>query len=100
VSILVQRRSGPLASLPGGCGFQSSFWSLFTVTLVKSVYASCRVDQFLLASKKRVASRADFHMKVALPRGTGLKSLAAGAGHSYLVICGMNLWLHYSLIPS
>jgi hypothetical protein len=106
VSILVQYRLSTLVQFvpvlkvvhSPRCG--SRFRGLFTVTLVKSVNASCCVDQFLLAGKKRVTCGADFHMQVALPRGAGLKRLTAGAGNGYLVIGGMNFWLHYSLVPS
>ena len=39
---------------------------LLTVALVKAIDAPCRVDQLLLAREKRMASRADFYVQVAL----------------------------------
>jgi hypothetical protein len=69
---------------------------LLAVAHVKAIDAPCRVDQLLLAREKRMASRADFHVQIALFGRTGLEALTARAGHCDLVVLGMNSWFHYS----
>jgi hypothetical protein len=77
------------------CG--SAFrWSLLAVALIETIHASRRVNQLLLAREKRMASRADFDVQVALLGGASLKRFAAGARNSNLGIVWMNLWFHCS----
>ena len=53
------------------------------------------VYEFLLASKKRVAIRADFHAQhLALDCRASLKSIAAGAVHRDRMIIGVNTGFH------
>lgn len=69
---------------------------LFAVTFVKSVHASRRIYQLLLAGKKRVTLGTYFNMQVTLARRACGERIAAGAGDSYLVILGVNSWFHSS----
>jgi hypothetical protein len=68
---------------------------LLAITPVKSVNASRRVNQFLLAGKERMARRADFHMQVVFSRRAGLESVPTSAGNSDFVIFRMNSWFHF-----
>ena len=72
----------------------SSFRGLLTITPVKAIDAAGRINQLLLARKKRMAGRANLNMEIALARRTRLKSLAAGAGNSYFFIFGVNSGFH------
>ncbi len=65
-----------------------------SVTLVKAVNASGRIDQFLLAGKERMASRTNFDMKVVLHRRASLKRAAAGTDHGNFVVDRMYFWFH------
>ncbi len=69
---------------------------LLAKAFVKAIYAASGVDQFLLPREKRMASRADFHVQVALFCRARLESFATRTSDSDFVICGMNFWLHYS----
>src|SRR5215469_15582427 len=64
------------------------------VFAAKALDAAGGVNQFLLAGKKRVATRADFYVDIATVRGTGGKCASARAVHAHFVICGMNRCLH------
>jgi hypothetical protein len=57
--------------------------------------AASRVDQLLLASKERMAGRADFHADIALVRRAGLEGVPAGAGDINFVVSGVNTDLHF-----
>ncbi len=82
-------------------GSRSVFhWSLLAVAFVEAIHASRGVNQLLLAGEKRMASRADLNVEVALLGRPGVESFAAGAGDCDLAIIRMNLWFHYSCWPS
>jgi hypothetical protein len=72
----------------------SSFRGLLTITPVKAIDAAGRINQLLLARKKRVAGRANLNVEIALARRTRLKSLAARAGNSYFFIFRVNSGFH------
>ena len=72
-------------------------WSFLAVALIEAIDASGRVHELLLASKKWVASRANFHMQVAFFGRTSLKRFPASAGNRDFAVCGMNFWFHCSL---
>ena len=55
--------------------------------------AASRVNKALLAGEERVASRADFHVNVALMGRTGLEVISAGAHNPHRVVFGMDLFL-------
>jgi hypothetical protein len=74
------------------CG--SAFRRFFAVALVKSIHATGGVDQLLLAGEKRMASRTDFHVQIALLGRTRLEGLAAGAGYSYFSVFRVNSRFH------
>lgn len=76
------------------CSRRSFSRSLLAIAFVKAVNASSGVNQLLLAGEKRMACRTNFHMQIALFGRMRLKGLAAGAGHGYLVILGVNSWFH------
>jgi hypothetical protein len=65
----------------------------FGVLAAEPLYAPCRVDQALFASKERVAIRADFDVNVALVGRPRLKIVSAGAHYLHCGIVGMNLFL-------
>ena len=61
--------------------------------------SSGRIDEFLLAGKKRMAGRADIDAHIAAGRAN-LKSIAAGAGYRTELVFGMDFCFHdltYSL---
>ena len=72
----------------------------FRVLAAEALDAACRINQFLLASKERMAGGADFYVNVALVGGAGGKIVAARAHNPNFVIAWMNtlLW-HSSLKP-
>jgi hypothetical protein len=53
------------------------------------------VDETLLASKERVAARADFHVDVALVGRARLKIVSAGANDAHRSIVRVNLFLRH-----
>ena len=57
------------------------------------------VQQFLLASKERMASRADFYVDVATMRRARDEGISTGAMHPYFVVVRMNSRLHIVQIP-
>jgi hypothetical protein len=56
-------------------------------------YAARRIDELLLAGKKRVAGGTNFHLDVFYGR-TGLDNIPAGAGYRCFFIFRMNLVSH------
>jgi hypothetical protein len=70
-----------------------SGWFL-AVALVKAIYASCRINQFLFARKERVTCGADFNVQVALAGRACLERLAARAGNIDFDVFGVNSWFH------
>ena len=64
------------------------------VLSAEALDAAGSIDQLLLASKKRVATRANFYVDVAFVRGTRGETVPTRAVHAYFVICGMNSCLH------
>jgi len=66
---------------------------IHTETLLKSVYASARINKLLLAGIKGVALGANFNSDVFLS-GTSLDDIAASAGYGSLLVVGMNTLLH------
>ena len=71
-----------------------------SITLVKAVNASGRIDQFLLAGKERVACRTNFYMQVVFHSRPGLKSAAAGTDDGYFTVVWMYFWFHNISLPS
>jgi len=68
-----------------------------SVFLVEAFHASGGVHEFLLASEKRMAARADLDAQhVALDGRAGLERMPAGTVHGYSVIVGMNTGFHDS----
>jgi len=66
---------------------------LQSVLALEALDAARRVDQPLLAGVERMAVRADLDVQL-FHRRTGLKSVAACAGHDAAVILGMHLRFH------
>jgi hypothetical protein len=71
----------------------------FAIPLIEAVNAPGCINQLLLAREEGMARGADFHVKISLFRRAALKAFAASAGDGYLVVFGMNSWLHYCLLP-
>ena len=69
------------------------------VLAAEALDASCGIHQLLLAREKRVASRANFNIDVAMMRGTSRKCIAARAVDLYFVIIRMNGCLHDAQNP-
>lgn len=104
-----QRRTAPafLTSFVANVSASRSFscrsllrWSSFrrfllTITPIEAIHAAGRVNQLLLAGKKRMAGRADFNVEIAFARRTRLKRLATGAGHGYFFIFRVNSGFHF-----
>ena len=63
------------------------------VLAAEPLYAACCVNQPLLAGEERVASRADFHVYVALMGRTSLKVVSARAQNPHRGIVRVNLFL-------
>ena len=68
---------------------------LLSVALVEAVDSTSRVNEFLFASEKRVASRTDFNVQVTFASGAGFKSLAAGAADRNFNVFWVDSWFHY-----
>src|SRR3984893_7825532 len=68
----------------------------FGILPAETLDAAGRVQQLLFAGKERVASRADFHVDIALVGGAGRKTATAGTHNAHFVISGMNRCLHGS----
>ena len=72
---------------------------LFPVLPVESLYATRRVNEFLLSGEKRMAIGADFHVEVA-HRGTGFKRITADARNDCSLIRWMNSGFHVQILCS
>src|SRR5687768_17605329 len=72
--------------------------SLARVLLPEFLDTTGCIDDFLLAGIERVAGRADFHMKIAVQRGTRGPRVAATAGDGDLAVFGVYLGLHRSFL--
>lgn len=70
---------------------------LDAVLLSETVYASCGVDEFLLAGKERVAGGANFHLNI-LYRRTGLNDIAARARDRCELVLRVYPALHSDLL--
>jgi hypothetical protein len=70
---------------------------LLTVTTIESIDAAGRINQLLLAREKRVTSRTNFNMQIALPGRARLERLAARAGHCDFAVFRMNSGFHFFL---
>src|SRR5512135_1076060 len=66
----------------------------FGVLAAEALDTAGGVHQLLFAGEERVARGADFHVDIALMRGAGEKSIAAGAMHAHLIVGWMNSCLH------
>src|SRR2546429_5989710 len=66
-------------------------------TPIKTTPAPRRVNQFLIARKKRMASRTNLNVQIPFARRARLKSLAASASHSDFLIFRMNSGFHFVL---
>src|SRR5580704_873279 len=65
------------------------------VLAVKTLDAAGSIQKLLFAGEEGMAARTDFHAhQIALVRGTGLETAAAGAMHGDFVIIGMNTGFH------
>ena len=71
----------------------------FGILAAEAFDASCRIHQFLLAGKKRVARGTDFYVDVALVCGTSRKAGATSALHANLVVIRMNILLRHLQKP-
>lgn len=69
------------------------------VFAAETLHATCRIDQFLLASEERMATGADFDVNVALVGRTRLKTSSAGALHADGVVLGVNPFLGHRRKP-
>jgi len=78
-------------SLLGSCRFRL----LLAIATIESINAPCRINQLLLAGKKRMAGRTNFHVQIVFARGTSLKGLAASAGNCNFLIFRMNSGFHF-----
>jgi hypothetical protein len=68
--------------------------SLLAIPLVKAINATGRIHQFLLASEKRVALRADFHVKLVLARRARREYVAARTLYPDFVVVRVNYLFH------
>jgi hypothetical protein len=68
--------------------------SAHIIAFVKAVNASGGVNQLLLAGKKRVALRANFHLQVGFAGRAGLKRMAASAMDIDFDVIGMYFSFH------
>ncbi len=69
---------------------------LFPIFLVETLDTPRRIYEFLLPRKKRMAVRANLHVKVS-NGGTGLKRVAANTSNNRLLILRVNSRFHLSL---
>src|SRR6266571_77546 len=67
---------------------------LLAITPIETIHASRRVNQLLLARKKRMASRANLNVQITFARRARLKGLATSAGHRDFLIFRMNSGFH------
>ena len=74
------------------CG--RGFRRFLGIAAIESIDTARRVNQFLLAGKKRMTRRANFDVQIAFTRRTRLESFAAGAGHCDFFIFRMNSGFH------
>lgn len=65
------------------------------ILAAEALHATGGINHLLLASKKRVAVGADFHVDVALMGRTGLKTVTARAYHADGVVIRMNSLLRH-----
>jgi hypothetical protein len=65
------------------------------IATIESIDAARRVNQLLLAGEKRMASRTNFHVQIALFGRTRLKIFAASTSYCDLVIFRMNSRFHF-----
>jgi len=65
------------------------------IATIESIDASRGINQLLLAGKKRVASRTNFHVQIAFFGRPRLKVFAARASHRNFVIFRMNSRFHF-----
>jgi hypothetical protein len=66
------------------------------IAFVESVNLAALVNQLLLARKKRMTLRADFHPDdVGLFGGARFKGFAAGAMDCYLLVVGVYFFFHF-----
>ena len=63
------------------------------ISLLKSVNPSAGINQFLFASKERMALGADFNLDLALGR-TGFKSITASTLYYASIVIRMNSFSH------
>ena len=75
---------------------KSGFVLKFLVFLAESFNSACRVHQFLLAGKERMALGADLNTDVFLGRAH-LYDVSASALNIGFSILRVNIWFHFSL---
>src|SRR5207247_11119076 len=59
---------------------------LLAITPIETIHATRRVNQFLLARKKQMASRTNLNVQISFARRARLKSLASRACPSHFLI--------------
>ena len=89
--LLLMTRSHRVNLLARGC------WRSLAITTIESINASRSINQLLLAGEKRMASRTNFYVQIALFGRTRLKRFAARACHSDFSIFRMNSRFHFAI---
>jgi hypothetical protein len=74
--------------------FRFGSGSTASVAFVKSIDASGRIDEFLLTSKERMASRADFYVQVVFHRRASLERASARTDDRNFVVVWMYFRFH------
>src|SRR6185503_3889268 len=78
------------------CSRRGRFGGLFlAIAAVKSIDAARRVYQLLLASKKRMARRTDFHVQIFLLGRARLERFATCARDRYFFVFWVNSGFHF-----
>ena len=72
-------------------------WRSLAITTIESIDASRGINQLLLAGEKRMASRTNFYVQIALFGRTRLKRFAARACHGDFSIFRMNSRFHFAI---
>jgi len=66
------------------------------VFFLEFLNTACGIDEFLLTCKKRMAGGTDFNFDCLVYR-TELNFITTSALGFNLMVCGMDIWFHYSL---
>jgi hypothetical protein len=71
-------------------------WGFLAIAAIETIHAARRVYQLLLAGKKRVARRTNFHVQIVLLGRARFESFATRAGDRYFFIFWVNSGFHFS----